>query len=983
MKSWAESFSNPPSEFYPVPWWAWKGEMEFTEMRRQLDLMQRQGVKEFFIFGSSRLSKPVFLSEEWFEYVTFTLEEAQKRNMKVWIYDDLNWPSGAAGGYAVKDHPEMREFHLTIKSSQIAPGEFAYIDPVDLQQCLWQDHTGKITNVTGDEFNCFVNNDFQAGTLHLVYKMPCETMLLNTTANAYTWGQRGQIAWLDKKIFKVWMHYVHEEYEKRYKKYFGNLIKGFFIDEPQLHEFTGKSAPYNPVLTGEFIKKYQYDPAEHFHKLFINVEGSEAFRRDYLGLAGELFSENMLMLRNWCEERNLLLTGHAVWEEVISNMQSYALRNGDAHLVIKPFHIPGCDLLGHIVPFLKPGPGVHLNNSRGLKSVIYTAKYVSSTARWSKAKRTICEAFGTRNYHSGIAGQKLINDFLAAMGISMINDNTLAYTIAEKTNSGKSFSVPWWHLYHLFYDCSARLSLFAAWGHAAAKTAVMMPISTVWSKTRAVDSRDFAENADLFNDLSMKLLRSRIEFEYIFEDTPEADELRGFEYVILPMMEYMPPQVAERLKKFQANGGKVIAIKSVPRLTGSGSNFISDIFVENSAEMIPMLPQAPYQLKGDHAEDILSALRTENNEYMLLLANQTAGTKTVQFEHSFKSKCELFDPDSGKSYAFDGKSLTLAENQSVILCFAPGATAAAEPISNLATLEQEGEKEFLQLDGDWEFDFGKFNAVMPRIELRFDPKDEGITQKWYQTPPPEWYACGNERMPFNVHRRECMYYWLRGTFTLRDRVPENLAMVFDNNSVTDVYINGIQTAPVTPFDLFDHCNCSCAVAEHCHVGKNEFCIRFTVSRWNEPELQLTGARNEVRAPILCGNFAENAAGELIAPPAKIPVGSWSQYGLARLPRYGVYKKSFNLAILPEKPVLFITGANSTVEVKCNGKALPPRCWAPYRFDLNGVLQKGCNTLEITVAGGFGNLLNRGGWGSLASTTMIDYGITGKVKIIEK
>ena len=38
---------------------------------------------------------------------------------------------------------------------------------------------------------------------------------------------------------------------------------------------------------------------------------------------------------------------------------------------------------------------------------------------------------------------------------------------------------------------------------------------------------------------------------------------------------------------------------------------------------------------------------------------------------------------------------------------------------------------------------------------------------------------------------------------------------------------------------------------------------------------------------------------------------------------------------------------------------------------------------VEAAGGFGNLLNRGGWGSLASTTMIDYGITGKVKIIEK
>ena len=79
MSRFCSDFKNPPSEFYPVPWWAWKGEMEFPEMLRQLDLMQQQGVKEFFIFAASRLAKPVFLSDEWFEYVTFTLEEAQKR----------------------------------------------------------------------------------------------------------------------------------------------------------------------------------------------------------------------------------------------------------------------------------------------------------------------------------------------------------------------------------------------------------------------------------------------------------------------------------------------------------------------------------------------------------------------------------------------------------------------------------------------------------------------------------------------------------------------------------------------------------------------------------------------------------------------------------------------------------------------------------------------------------------------------------------
>lgn len=983
MSRFYSDFKNPPSEFYPVPWWAWKGEMEFPEMLRQLDLMQQQGVKEFFIFAASRLAKPVFLSDEWFEYVTFTLEEAQKRDMKVWIYDDLSWPSGAAGGYAVKDHPEMREFCITCRTNRIIAGEFVYVDQADLLQCLWQDASGVIKPVQADEYSCFTNTGDQDGVLVRVYKMPCEAMLLNTTSNAYCWGQRGQIAWLDKKIFKVWMQYVHEEYEKRYKKYFGNLIKGFFIDEPQLHEFTGNSAPYNPVLTEAFIKKYNYDPTEHFHKLFLNVEGSEAFRRDYMSVAAELFSDNMLMLREWCDERDLLLTGHAVWEEVISNMQSYIFRNGDAHKVIKQFHIPGCDLLGHIVPYLKPGTGLHINNTSGLSSIIYTAKYVSSTARWSKARRTICEAFGTRNYHSGVAGQKLISDFLAAMGINIINDNTLAYTSSEASNSGKSFSVPWWHLYKNFYDCAARLSLFAAFGHAAAKIAVMMPISTAWSKTRAIDGADFAENAAVFNRVSMQLLRNRIEFEYVFEDTPDADELKAFDFVILPMMEFMPPEVAVRLDKFRQNGGKVIAIKCQNKLTDNSGIYQADIYAEKLDEVLDMLPQPVFRLTGEKSEDILSALRVENNEYLLLLANQTAGSKVVQFEHEFAASGELCDPDSGMIYALDGKVLTLAENQSVILRFAPESQVESlQSAKNCVTLKSDCEKTIMTLDGAWAFDFGKFNGVIPPVELRFDPGNVGVAQEWFKNPPAEWYQCAKERMPFNVHPRECMYYWLRGSFEL-EKAPDVLALVFDNPAVREVYVNGVKAPEVEKFDLLDHLNRRCDISDLCRKGHNEYYVRFAVSRWNEPELKLSGSRNEVRAPAVCGNFAERADGVLIDPPETVETNSWSQYGLARLPRYGVYKKSFELDNIPQHPVLDIENANSTVEVELNGKMLTPRCWAPYRFDLAGALQKGENHITIKVAGGFGNLFNRGGWGRLPESTLVDYGILGKVQIVER
>ena len=63
MNIFTADFKNPPTAFYPVPWWAWNGELEFDEMRRQLDIMREQNIFEFFIFALRGLTKPDFLSE--------------------------------------------------------------------------------------------------------------------------------------------------------------------------------------------------------------------------------------------------------------------------------------------------------------------------------------------------------------------------------------------------------------------------------------------------------------------------------------------------------------------------------------------------------------------------------------------------------------------------------------------------------------------------------------------------------------------------------------------------------------------------------------------------------------------------------------------------------------------------------------------------------------------------------------------------------
>ena len=988
-KNFVENFRNPPTELYPVPWWSWKGDMEYPEMIRQLDLYKEQNVHEFFIFAATCLGKPSFFSEEWFEYVEFTLKEAEKRNMKVWIYDDLNWPSGSCGGKLIKEYPELREFRVAYSSKKLEPGEFAPFNPVGLRLSIWE-QDGVFTAVEPDEYGYFTNKGDSDGTLHFVHYKPMERRLLNAGATMGSWYQRGQLDLVNKKAFKLWVDTLYGEYERRFGKYFGTLIKGFFTDEPQGHSFDGATAPYNKEMRQCFIERYGYDPENELLKLFLNIPGAEEFRRNYFSVYTDLFSDNMKMLGEWCSERNLLMTGHCIFEEVRNNLQSFTLRNGDPHRLLKYFSAPGCDLLGHTTAFMTNKPGMHRKWANDdYINTVYTAKFVTSTARWSGADRTMCEAYGVRGSRCGLESQKLINDFIAGMGINLVNHNGLTYTIGELERIGTHYSLPWWHLFGRANECSARLSCFASYGYIAAKVAVMVPLTTIWSRTRPLNwtAGEFKRQAGVFNKLSMELLRNRIEFEYIFEDTPEADELKAFDYVILPATEFMDPVVAARLDKFRKNGGKVIAAADKPQMTDGSGEYKCDIFEEDFNNIIPLLPQAPYTIEGENVRDVMSVMRESNGEYVILIANQTEGVKKFTFKHDMAKVTEFMEVESGNIYnipaADNSWVLTLEEGQSVVVRIAETASGNVLDRSKFITLPLESEKSVLTLDGAWSFDFGKENIFVPKLSLRYDPCEAGVKERWFENPPEEWFDVVNDELPINMCQEECMYYWMRGEFVLRDRVPENLAMVFSNATADKLYINGVEANAWEDYQVWDHMNRRNLIAPQSRIGKNEFMVRIMISRWNDPKLLMSEYQHDMTlATVVSGDFAVAADKSLIPPPAAIAADGWVKYGFECLPRLSVYRKTFEVADLPENPVLVIDDARSTVEVTLNGVELTPRCWKPFRFDLKDVLKKGANDIEIKVAGGFGNVLTRGSFGASTMTKPFDYGLMGEVRIVE-
>ena len=93
----------PPDDSMPSMYWYWNNTITPELTDRQMAEMRAKGIHGFVLFpygGASQ--RPAFFTEEWFDLVGHVLREARRTGMKVWLFNDNNFPSGRAGGLVAR-----------------------------------------------------------------------------------------------------------------------------------------------------------------------------------------------------------------------------------------------------------------------------------------------------------------------------------------------------------------------------------------------------------------------------------------------------------------------------------------------------------------------------------------------------------------------------------------------------------------------------------------------------------------------------------------------------------------------------------------------------------------------------------------------------------------------------------------------------------------------------------------------------------------
>jgi len=391
-------WEDPSAIWRDAPFWSWNEALTPARLRRQIRCMQKAGMGGFFMHSRYGLKTP-YLSQAWFRCISACVEEARRRGMKAYLYDEDRWPSGSAGGSLTRAHLEFRARLLERRppSRRAEPPSLAIFD-------LLFDKTGRLVSyrpAQGSAPRC--------GALH---RREAYGERLEAPAAWYNDG-----TYLDtpnREAVAAFIWSTHEPYRQAYGRDFGGVIPAIFTDEPSLSSARGgEVVNWTRNLLAEFKARRGYDLLPHLPELFYPLASGpfSPVRRDFRLTLTELFVTNFTrQVADWCAQHRLPLTGH-VFEEY--NYSSQIRTVGAAMPHYEFMQWPGVDIL------CDPST-VELS----------TVKQCTSVCDQLGKERTLSELYGGIGWDCSLEQHKFIGDWQAACGINFRCVHLVHYSLA-------------------------------------------------------------------------------------------------------------------------------------------------------------------------------------------------------------------------------------------------------------------------------------------------------------------------------------------------------------------------------------------------------------------------------------------------------------------------------------------------------------------------------------------------------------------------
>ncbi len=628
-----QSFANPSKEYSPVPFWFWNGEMRDDEIVYELEEMASKSIYEAIIHSRKGLTFE-YLSDEWFHKVDVALETANRLGMRLWIYDENDWPSGYAGGRVLQKDSSFAAKCLSMEKIYPVLGKPVYISEKtnsDLVAAIAVFQDKEFVDITeygrnGKEPWCPTTLCWEV----FVFRME---NCLHTPA--YT--DKPYVDLLNAEATKVFIDVTHKEYKKRFPRYWGNVIKGFFTDEPGFYQNYIEQAKnlntiaWTKLFPERFKNAYGYDIRPYLPTLWQDMELSKKIRADYYEALDRFYKESYFnALTDFLHEDGLLLIGHLHHEEKLSWLIQ---TEGDFYSVIDGLDYAGIDCIDKGFPRI-------------------TERLCSSAADLLEKPRALSETFGGFGWELTPKEIKKYLDLQFAQGINMMVLHAFFSSIDgfRKMESPPSlfYQNDYWPHFDAISHYITRLSYALSQGEHRPKVAVYYPAIAAEKLFAPLNHREVCDIDDCLDRLTGLLLSNGIDYELVpesFLSKARVDHSRliygnfSFEALILPCS---PDQSLFPLIKEFSEEGHVYSLG-----TKQEDDFVSEFhFYFDEANLIKSLDKQVD--KGFDGEKVISYARLGDDWKLLFFVNRSDEANRVLLHLQEGESVDEANAETGK-----------------------------------------------------------------------------------------------------------------------------------------------------------------------------------------------------------------------------------------------------------------------------------------------------------------------------------------------
>ena len=652
-------FKNPPKEYAPVPFWFWNSAMKDEEIVFELEEMAKEHIYEVILHARKGL--PIaYLSEEWFHRVEVALKTAKRLGMRVWIYDEDNWPSGYASGKVLERDSSFAAKCLTVEKIYPVLGKPVIVPEkkgAELVATIAVYQDKKFIDIT--DYGRNGKEPWHSETLCwevFVFRMEdC----LHTPA----YSDLPYVDLLNLKATDAFIEVTHKEYKKRFPEYWGDVIKGFFTDEPGFYQnYLEQAKNINTIAwTKEFPERFQkaygYDIRPYLPTLWQDMEASNKTRLDYYNALDRFYRESYFeRIRSFLHEDGLLSIGHLHHED---KLQWIVQTEGDFFNVIDGLDYSGIDCIERTCPRV-------------------TERLGASAGDLLSKPRTLSETFGCFGWELTPQEMKERTDLQFAQGINMLVPHAFFSSIEgyRKTESPPSlfYQNEYWPGFYQYSDYVARLSYVLSEGKHLPKVALYYPADFAKKRFMPLNHRDVCDVDDCLDRITGALLEKGIDHELVPESFLRNAKVVGnqllmgefsFEAVILPCEpdESLVPLLKEFAKKglLYCFGTKRNQIANNPYFYFDEEEAISDL--DSKID------------KGFVGENVLSYYREGKDKTSLFLVNRLSKENKISLFIPEGKGVEKWNLESGETSLLLEKGharyemLSLAPNESLLLSF--------------------------------------------------------------------------------------------------------------------------------------------------------------------------------------------------------------------------------------------------------------------------------------------------------------------------